>query len=67
MKIQMRKMSVFAIVAAMVAIGVGIWATSATKARVAPSIAQGIEPLQLMMNAKGLATAEAYDHGFVFH
>jgi hypothetical protein len=26
-----------------------------------------VEPIQLMMNAKGLPTAEAYDHGFVFH
>jgi hypothetical protein len=51
----------------MVAVGVGVWTDSASKARVAPSIAQGIEPLQLMMNAKALPTAEAYDHGFVFH
>ena len=64
---RMRKIGVVAIAAAMVAVGVGVWADSATKARVAPSIAQGIEPLQLMMNAKGLPTAEAHDHGFVFH
>jgi hypothetical protein len=63
----MRKISMFATAAAMVAIGVGVWAASDTSARVAPSMAQGIEPLQLIMNAKGLPTAEAYDHGFVFH
>jgi len=26
-----------------------------------------LEPFQHMKNAKGLATAEFYDHGFVFH
>jgi hypothetical protein len=30
-------------------------------------MSQAIEPFQLMMNAKGLATAGFYDHGFVFH
>jgi hypothetical protein len=63
----MRKISLFAIAAAMVATGVGVWAASTTNARVAPSMVQGIEPLQLMMNAKGLATAEFADYTFVFH
>jgi hypothetical protein len=49
---------------AMVAVGVGVWAASTTDA--APSMGQGIEPLQLMMNAKGLATAEFADYTFVF-
>jgi hypothetical protein len=49
----MRKIGVVAIAAAIVAVGVGVWADSATKARVAPSIAQGIEPLQLMMKREG--------------
>jgi hypothetical protein len=51
---------------AAIATGVGAWATSTTNAR-APVSIQGIEPLQIMLNAKGLATAESYDHGFVFH
>jgi hypothetical protein len=51
---------------ALIAIGLGVWAAAPTSARV-PSTGQGIEPFQLMMNAKGLPTAEAYDHGFVFH
>ena len=40
-----------------------------TTARVtpSPSMSQGIEPFELMKTAKGLATAELYDHGFVFH
>jgi hypothetical protein len=55
-----------AVATVLIAIGFGVWAAVPTKARV-PSTGQGIEPLQLMMNAKGLPTAEAYDHGFVFH
>jgi hypothetical protein len=55
-----------AVATALIAIGFGVWAAVPTKARV-PSTGHGIEPFQLMMNAKGLPTAEAYDHGFVFH
>jgi hypothetical protein len=62
----MRKISLIAVAATMVAIGFGVWAAAPINARV-PSTGQGIEPFQLMMNAKGLPTAEAYDHGFVFH
>jgi hypothetical protein len=61
----MRKTTLFAVAAALIATGFGVWAAS--PARVSPSISQGIEPFQLMVNAKGLATAEFYDHGFVFH
>jgi hypothetical protein len=68
MKTQMRKISVFAIAAAaMVAIGVGVWAASTTNARVAPSTGDGIEPFQLMLTAKELATVEFADYTFVFH
>ena len=63
----MRRISLFAIAAALVVTGVGVWATSATNARVSPAMGQGIEPLQLMMNAKGLAVAELADYTFVFH
>jgi hypothetical protein len=57
----------FAVAAAVIATGFGVWAASPTNARVSPSIGQGIAPFQLMVNAKGLPTAEFYDHGFVFH
>ena len=63
----MRKTTLFAIAAALIVTGFGVWAASPTNARVSPSIGQGIAPFQLMVNAKGLATAEFYDHGFVFH
>jgi hypothetical protein len=65
----MRKMIylVGAVAIAVVATGyVWSWAAVPSNARV-PSTSQGIEPIQLMMNAKGLPTAEVYDHGFVFH
>jgi hypothetical protein len=55
-----------AVAAALIAIGFGVWTAAPTKARV-PSTGQGIESFQMMMNAKGLATTESYDHGFVFH
>jgi hypothetical protein len=63
----MRKITLFAVAAAVIATGFGVWAGAPTSARVTPSMSQRIEPFQLMMNAKGLATAEFYDHGFVFH
>ena len=63
----MRRISLFAIAAAFIVTGVGVWATSATNARVSPAMGQGIEPLQLMMNAKGLAVASLADYTFVFH
>jgi hypothetical protein len=63
----MRRISLFAIAAVLIATGVGVWAASATNARVSPSMGQGVDPLQLMMNAKGLAVAELADYTFVFH
>jgi hypothetical protein len=60
----MHKISLLA-VAAVIATGFGVWAGSPTTARV-PSMGQGIEPFQLMMNAKGLQTEEFADYTFVF-
>jgi Helix-turn-helix domain len=54
----MRKISVFAVAAAVVATGLGVWAASTTDARVAPSMDKGIEPFYLMMNAKEVRTAQ---------
>ena len=62
----MRKISLFAVVAGLTAAGLGVWAASSTNARIAPSIGQGIEPLQLMMTAKELPTIEFVDYTFVF-
>ena len=64
-RLQMRMSSLFA-VAAIVA-GIGVWAASPAKAPASPSIVQGIEPLQMMVNAKELPTVEFADYTFVFN
>ena len=61
----MRKTSLFAAAAALIATGFGVWAAS--PARVSPSISQRIEPFRLMVNAKDLSRAEFVDYTFVFH
>ena len=66
----MRKISLCAIAAVMVAIGFGVWNASTGARVVAPSLVQGIEgidPHHMMMNTKGLATAKLVDYTFVFH
>jgi hypothetical protein len=63
---QMRKTSLFAAAAALIATGFGVWVTAPTNARVSPSIGQGIEPFKLMVNAKELPTVEFADYTFVF-
>ena len=58
----MRKITLFAVVAAVIATGVvGIWATSPTNARVA-SLGQGINPHHIMMNARALPATEFADY-----
>jgi hypothetical protein len=56
----------FAVTAALLATGVAVWVASPTNARVSPSIVQGIEPLQMMVNAKELPTVEFVDYTFAF-
>ena len=63
----MRKISLCATAAAMVAIGFGVWNASTGTRLVAPSLVQGIEGIdshQVMMNTKGLATAKLVDYTF---
>jgi hypothetical protein len=62
---EMRKTSMFAVAAAVIATGFGVWAASPTNAR-APSMGQGIEPFQFMLNANNLPTTEFADYTFVF-
>ena len=63
----MRKISLFAVAAALIATGFGVWAAPPTNARVSPAIGQGIEPFKLMMNAKEVPAVEFVDYTFVFH
>jgi hypothetical protein len=62
----MRKITLFAVAAAVIATGFGVWAASPTNARVA-STGQGIKPLELMINAKGLPVPHYDDFSLVFH
>ena len=58
----MRKTIVFSVAAALFAIGFGVWAASPVKAPASPSISQGIEPFQMMVNAKEMPTVEFVDY-----
>ena len=60
----MRKTSLFALAAAVIATGFGVWAASPTNAG-APSMGQGIEPFEFMLNANNLPTIEFADYTFV--
>ena len=62
----MRQTTLFAFTPALIAIGFGVWATTPANAPASPSISQGIEPFQMMVNAKELPTVEFVDYTFVF-
>ena len=63
----LRKITPFAVAAALIATGFGVWAAAPTNAPVMPSIGQGIEPLQLMVTTRGLPVVEFVDYTFVFN
>jgi hypothetical protein len=62
----MRNTTLFALTPALIAIGLGVWVASPANAPASPSIGQGIEPFQMMVNAKELPTVEFADYTFVF-
>ena len=62
----MRNTAMFGFAPALIAIGFGVWAASPASAPASPSIGQGIEPFQMMVNAKELPTVEYADYTFVF-
>jgi hypothetical protein len=63
----MRKVTLFAVAAAIIATGIfGVWAASPTNARV-PSLDRGINPHHIMMNARALPATEFADYTFVFN
>jgi len=62
----MRKTGLFAAAAALVLAGVGGWVASNTQARVATATVGGIDPFQMMMNAKHLPTDHYQDFSMVF-
>ena len=63
----MRKISLYVIAAFVILTGVGGWIASTTQARVeAPALAETVDPLQVMTNARDLPTEEFKDYTFVF-
>jgi hypothetical protein len=62
----MRNTTLFAFAPALIAIGFGVWAATPANAPASPSTVQGIEPFQIMVNAKELPTVEFADYTFVF-
>jgi hypothetical protein len=63
----MRKISLFAVAAAMILGGIGAWAASSTYARVETPAEAGVDPSRIMMNAKDLPTAHYVDYSLVFN
>ena len=67
--IEMRKIRIFTAViftAALILIGIGTWARTATP-RVDASTTDAIDPLQLMTNAKHLPDGHSVDYTHVFN
>ena len=62
----MRKISLVAAIALMLA-GVGVWATSTTKARLDVPAGAQINPRQMMMDARDLPVAHYDDHSVEFN
>jgi len=60
----MRKISMFA--AALILIGIGGWAVTTTP-RVVASTPVGIDPLQMMTNARDLPAAHYVDYTLIFN
>ena len=64
----MRKISLYGIATFLILTGVGGWIASSTQARVeAPTLAETINPSQIMMNARDLATEHFVDYTLVFN
>jgi hypothetical protein len=63
---QMRKISLVAAIALTVA-GIGVWATSTTRARIDVPAGSQIDPLQITMGARDLPVAHYDDYSLVFN
>jgi hypothetical protein len=63
---QMRKIKLVAAIASMLA-GVGIWATSPTRARIDVPAGAQINPLQITMGARNLPVAHYDDYSLEFN
>ena len=61
----MRKIKLVAAIASMLA-GVGIWATSTTRARIDVPVGAQIDPLQIMTNKRDLPVERYVDYTVIF-
>jgi hypothetical protein len=61
----MRKISLVAAIASML-VGVGIWATSTTRARIDVPVGAQIDPLQIMTNKRDLPVERYVDYTVIF-
>jgi hypothetical protein len=64
----MHKIKLFAVAAALILVGSAGWVATSAHARVeAPVTAEGIDPSQIMMNAKNLPVEHFLDYSFEFN
>jgi hypothetical protein len=64
----MRKISLYGIATFLILTGVGGWIASSTQARIeVPTLAETINPSQITMNSRDLATEQFTDYTFVFN
>jgi hypothetical protein len=62
----MRKITLFAVPAAVILAGIGAWAASTTHARLETAPEVSLDPFQFMMNSKELPVEEFTDFSLVF-
>jgi hypothetical protein len=65
-RIQMRKINLFALAAALILAGVGGWVASTPQTSVAAPIGVRVDPLQVMMSTNDLSTVRYHDFSLVF-
>jgi hypothetical protein len=65
-RIQMSKINLFAVAAALIVASVGGWVASTPTASVAAPIGVRVDPLPMMINAKDLSTERYHDFSLVF-
>ena len=63
----MRNTALFAVAAALIAVGIGAWASSSSQARVEHATGAGVDPTRIMLTAKHLPTEEFVDYSLVYN
>jgi hypothetical protein len=63
----MRKISLFGVVTVLVLIGVGTWLGTGTRTSTSAFAASAVDPLAVMIGAKGLSTSHYDDYSLMFN